>query len=176
MSDTFLVCKSTPWKKNHSWYLSAPARQGKCFNQMNMDTEASGFDQDRVRVTDWWRKKTKSIQTSKNCGDNSDTCSGPKCFSSAFERFQSRYYWNFWVYVIEMIQDWSLLNCQVHEVVHDFFTCCALQVEGFESIASGSAAAKWWLSAKLCRVLESQGKCEDCQYNAKYNTCGCFQK
>lgn len=116
----FWFANPPPEKKNHSWYLSAPARQGKCFNQMNMDTEASGFDQDRVRVTDWWRKKTKSIQTSKNCGDNSDTCSGPKCFSSAFERFQSRYYWNFWVYVIEMIQDWSLLNCQVHEVVHDF--------------------------------------------------------
>ena len=34
-----------------------------------------------------------------------------------------------------------------------------------DSIASAGSAAKSCLSAKLCRVLESRGKCEDFQYN-----------
>ena len=97
----------------------ASATQGiEWLNQWrNMDTEAFALIRTGLIVTfntDWSRKH---IQVPKICGDNSETCSGPNCFSSAFEGFLSRY---FWVYVIKMTKDWSLLDCQVHEVVHHF--------------------------------------------------------
>ena len=123
------LCRAFPWLKGNQLdmhFKGNPCLQKKPLPRKALSGWTSGGTWTQRRLlwsgqglivtfnTDWSRKH---IQVPKICGDNSETCSGPNCFSSAFEGFLSRC---FWVYVIKMTKDWSLLDCQVHEVVHHF--------------------------------------------------------